>query len=132
MSGTFSVRLDGTLTNELHVEKFGSSVNKLIPQIGQGVYSTVARIGTGLAGETISSGDISPAGYVYLKNLDTGVSVFYGPRNGANMEVVGRLKPGGEAWFKIHTASGSLKMKTDTDDPSKVPDTLVQIKIFEA
>lgn len=127
MPGTFTVRLRGTLVNEEHTETFGESTQRLLSQEQVGMHAAVVTVGTGQ--EDMPVGDILPGsgGYLYMKNLDTGNFVNYGPNWSDNMITLGRLLPSGEAFFKMGDESGSnpiLRWQADTA-PCKV-----QMKYF--
>jgi hypothetical protein len=129
MPGTFTVLLDGSLTNSLHItETFGSTSNKLLPQTGQGVHSTIHEFVTCPSSELITFGDVNPVGYIYMKNLDSGTHVNFGSNNGGSIQRFARLDASGEAWFRGH---GTLtNMWLEVPDPATGVKVLV--KAFEA
>ena len=143
MAGTFSVRLVGRLTNELHSESFGATSSKTIAQVGEDSHSPVINVQANVGDVTnwqtsgctqITSGDISEVGYLYLKNLDTGNPgnpIFIGPRaiNAPNdVHPILQLDPTGEMWFK---ASPDLKTN-GLWARAKTGTTKLQVKWFEA
>ena len=124
MAGSFSVKFNGTLTSSLHSDSFGSVNPVTISQSGQGLHAETVTVGTTI--ENMPGGDVSGVGRLFLKNLDTGNFVSWGPNNAADLIVFGRLDPTGELWMDLSPNLGLIKWKADTA-PCKV-----QMKLFEA
>lgn len=66
-------------------------------------------------GEVVPVGDISSAGFVYLRNDDATNYIEWGPDSGGNIVVIGKLMPGEDAWFRISPAV-SLRARANTAD----------------
>ena len=77
------------------------------------------------APEVVDLGDISTNGVMYLRNLDETNYVTYGPQSdAATIEVMGKLKPGEVALFRL-APTIVLWAQADTAD------CLLDIKLFE-
>ncbi len=76
-----------------------------VDQSVQGRGGYVQEIGT--AEEALDFGDvaigtINTEGWLFLQNLDTTNYITYGPQVGTGgMEVMGKVKPGEPAWFRL-------------------------------
>lgn len=67
---------------------------------------------------TTSEGDITftgitTLGWIRIRNLDATNFVKYGPNSAGSMIVLGKLKPGEEAWLRLMTGV-TLRMQADT------------------
>lgn len=81
-----------------------------IDQAAQGASSGIQSIGT--SAENITVGDVSTAGYLFLRNLDSTNFVEFGKDNTGFVNV-GKLKPGEMCCFRV-AASTTVQLKADT------------------
>jgi len=112
MADELKVQLKSTLTNGGLSETFGTSTFLSFDQNVQGSHGTTAIVGTGE--EIMTSGDITTPGWLFMKNLDTGNYVEYGP-DSSGMVTFGKLKPSEVACMRIHP-NVVVKWKADTAD----------------
>jgi len=106
MSNEITVRFSGRVLNGNMDESFGPGQVQ-IDQSVQGRGGHVQEIGTteeALDFGDIGIGTINVEGYLYIRNLDASNYITYGPQVGTgSMEVVGKLKAGGEfAWLRLY------------------------------
>lgn len=77
------------------------------------------------APEVVDLGDVSTNGVLYLRNLDDTNYVTFGPQSdAATIEVLGKLKPGEFAFFRL-APTIILWAQADTAD------CLLDVKLFE-
>jgi hypothetical protein len=79
---------------------------------------------TSAAEEVVDFGDVVTEGYIVLRNLDAAHYVTYGPEQTGAMVVVGKLKPGEVALFRM-APTVVLRAQADTA-PVKL-----QVDLFE-
>lgn len=80
----------------------------------QGAASGIMGATTASDGVALDVGDVTTPGWLYLRNLDETNFAVFGPDNGAGALIeVGYLKPGEEAWFRLHPTA-TLRIAGDT------------------
>jgi len=111
MSNEIKIRLSATLDNgSLHDSVTGlGQVN--VDQANPGRGGHLQTIGT--SEEDIDLGDISVAGYCFLRNTDAMNFVTYGPKSGGSMVDFGKLKPGEPAFLRL-APSLIIRAQADT------------------
>ena len=91
--------LNGSYSETLPSETI--SINQGTPLANSGVMN----VPTTANGTALPLGDVTTAGCLYLKNLDSTNYVQFGVRNAGTLYVTGRLNPGEVAWFRIDAGS---------------------------
>lgn len=112
--GTIKVTLASEVTNGTYLDKI-SVRNFTITQTGKGASAGIRTIPTS-SPTSISLGDVTDPGMVYLVNISTSGVVTYGPEHptGTTMVPHGSLNPNGEfAWYRMVSGS-TLMMQADT------------------
>ncbi|WP_254513842.1 hypothetical protein [Anatilimnocola floriformis] len=104
---TTLVRLN--ITNGVYTDAFSASPT--ITQNTLGANSGIQTVGT--SAEALAVGDVATLGLVCLLNTDATNFVQFGPDDSGTMKVVGRLKPGEAAQFRLEPGI-TLKLKADT------------------
>lgn len=112
MAGTIRPTFSATVINDPFRDSIiESGVTVAQANIGKG--GSVQIIGT--AEEVVNFGDIVTEGYIYLKNVDATNYVTWGPEDTGALVVIGKLKPGEFAWFRV--APGVvMRAQADTAD----------------
>ncbi len=82
-----------------------------IDQSGIGRGGVVQTIGT--VEEVVTHAEVSTEGVTYLRNLDATNFVQFGPEDTGAMRIIGKLKPGEFAFFRM-APSVVLRAKADT------------------
>lgn len=110
MAGTIGLTITNTVKNGTFNDTFKfSGVDITQNNPGQGGYTQL--IGT--TEEVVNFGDITTEGYMTLQNIDPTNYVTYGPESAGAMVVMGKLKPGEPAVFRV--APGVvMRAKADT------------------
>lgn len=115
MAGELKVTIQGTLT-----KGSGSTATKRTWNNGQLSVDVAATgafgpqtLSIGTAEEAITFTDITTEGWLFLKNLDGTNYVQWGPESAGAMVVMGRLKPGEEACFRMDSGA-TLRLKANT------------------
>lgn len=112
MAGTIAPTFSATTLNGTFRDSIiESGVSVVQTAIGRGGY--VQTIGT--TEEVVDFGDVTTEGYLYLKNVDPTNYVTYGPEDTGSMVVMGKLKPGEFAWFRV-APTVVMRAQADTAD----------------
>lgn len=115
MAGELKVTIQGT-----HTKGTGSTATKRTWNNGQ-LSVDVAATGAfgpqtfdiGTSEEAITFTDITTEGWLFMKNLDATNYVQWGPTTGGAMVVMGRLKAGEEACFRMDSGA-TLRLQANT------------------
>lgn len=109
MADEFKLRFSYLVENGFFRDSFqGGQINIDQASPGRGGYVQV--IGT--SEETVVFGDVTTEGLLFMRNLDATNFITFGP-DSTGMKVVGKLKPGEVAFFRVDPAV-VLKAKADT------------------
>lgn len=110
MAGTISVSFSATILNTPFRDSIIES-GAVVAQAAIGKGGGVQIIGT--SEEVVNFGDVVTEGDIYLKNVDDTNYVTYGPEDTGAMVVMGKLKPGEFAWFRV-APTVVLRAQADT------------------
>lgn len=112
MSGTITPSFSASIVNGTFRNSLSQSGVAIVQSaIGRGGYTQT--IGT--TEEVIDFGDVATNGYLFIKNVDPTNYVTFGPESTGAMVVVGKLKPGEWAWFRV-APTVVMRAKADTAD----------------
>lgn len=89
MADEIQLTLSGTVTNGAFKDTISGETLK-INQAAIGLHSPIVIVGT--VEEDLAIGDITTLGWLYLKNLDAANYVTWGPKSGAVMVSLGRIR----------------------------------------
>ncbi len=101
MADEIKIRISLNVTNGDFLENYAPGQID-VDQAAIGRYGGVQIIGT--TEEILDFGDVSTAGYLFLRNLDATNYLEYGPESagsGAAMVILGKLKPGEPALLRL-------------------------------
>jgi hypothetical protein len=112
MSDEITIQASLQVENGTYTQpKLGSGIHKFDQaSAGGGVPGTVS---VGTTAETISTGDLTTPGWVWMKNLDATNYVQWGMSDGGTLKTVGRLEAGEMALFRLDPGA-TLMMKANT------------------
>lgn len=127
MADEISITVHLSITNGHFVDEFApGSISVDQTAIGKGGY--VQSIGT--AEEVVNFGDITTAGYMVLRNLDTYHYINYGPENAGAMVVFGVLEPGEVAVMRV-SPGVIMRAQAIAGDTSPAHASLLDVRIYE-
>lgn len=121
MANEISLTLGVQVKNGYHVDKFEPGTIQ-ITQSSPGRGGHVQVIGT--SPEAVSFGDVATNGLLLMRNLDTTNYVTFGPDSNGTLIVMGKMKPGEVAAFRV-APTVTMKAQADTNSVK------VDVRLYE-